>query len=105
MIKLALLSPALLAFFMAAVEGVTADGTPAAAWWAPLVNTGAIGCVLIWFMFRNEPRLRNIEAAIDRASRTSLVLVMSVKGISREAQEMAQSLVTEIDTSTNRDKK
>lgn len=81
------------------------EGTAPAAWWMPLINLGGIGVVLFWFMFRNEPRLRNIEAAIDRSSRAYMVLVLSVKGISREAQEMAQTVITEVDSNTTRDRK
>lgn len=65
--------------------------------WSPLINLGAIGCVLLWFMLRTDPRLRRIEEAIDRQSRATLVSVLSRQGISEAIKEEARAILSEIE--------
>lgn len=52
--------------------GVTLD------WISPLLQFGGVGVCLVWFMFRSEPRLRAIEAAIDRVTRALIVLSIAI---------------------------
>lgn len=47
-------------------------------WISPLLQFGGVGVCLIWFMFRSEPRLRAIEAAIDRVTRALIVLSIAI---------------------------
>jgi hypothetical protein len=58
--------------FLAEVPHATPD------WFTPLLQLGGVGACLVWFMFRSEPRLRAIEAAIDRFSRTLIVLSFAI---------------------------
>lgn len=50
-------------------------------WFGPLLQLGGVGACLAWFMFRSEPRLRAIEAAIDRASRTMIVMTIAIANV------------------------
>lgn len=47
-------------------------------WISPLLQLGGVGACLVWFMFRSEPRLRAIEAAIDRITRSLIVLSFAI---------------------------
>ncbi len=58
-----------------------AASTPTGAtldWISPLLQFGGVGVCLVWFMFRSEPRLRAIEAAIDRVTRALIVLSIAI---------------------------
>jgi len=61
---------------------IFADATPSAGatldWISPLLQFGGVGVCLVWFMFRSEPRLRAIEAAIDRVTRALIVLSIAI---------------------------
>lgn len=70
---------------------------PVASWYQPLVNMGAIGIVLGWFMLRAEPRLRAIEASIDRVARALMVAVLSMKSCDASLKEQAQSIINEVE--------
>lgn len=96
MIKL--LASATLAMALSDVipPGIAQDGS--VTWWAPLINTGAIGIVLGWFMIRMEPRMRAIEASIDTVSRALMLSVLSMKFGDRGLQEQAQAIIAEIDS-------
>jgi hypothetical protein len=71
--------------------------------WSPLINLGAIGCVLAWFLIRAEPRMGRIERAIDRANRANLIAAQLMSDIAegRKVSEMtrqqAREIVKEID--------
>lgn len=66
-------------------------------WMDPLIQLGGIGGVLVWFMFKTEPRLRAVEAAIDRMARSVLLLVISIPHATETAKEQASGIVREID--------
>lgn len=66
-------------------------------WVDPLIQLGAVGGVLVWFMFKTEPRLRGVEAAIDRMARSILLLVVSIPHATDTAKEQAKGIITEID--------
>lgn len=63
-------------------------------WIAPLLQFGIGGGVLVWFMFRSEPRLKAIEQAIDRMSRSVLLLIVTFG--STVHKEQAKSIEEEI---------
>ena len=66
---------------------------------APLINLGAVGVVLGWFMFRMEPRLEQIEAAIDRLARAQMLLVVAQPDTSPNIRAQAQAILKELDDS------
>ena len=80
---------------LAATAGAVGDGS--APWWAPVVNMGAIGCVLLWFMLRMEPRMKALEAAQDRSNRTDLLRLAASPHVIPELKEEAASIMREID--------
>lgn len=59
----ALLTKASAALPPAAGQG---GGTPVEQLVLPLINVGAVGAVLAWFMLRNEARLTELAGSIDR---------------------------------------
>lgn len=72
----------------------------------PLINVGVAGFMLLWFMFRTEPRLKSIEEsqvkasflnqeALDRVARSNLLLVIS-NGL-KPFQDQAQAIIVELD--------
>ena len=71
--------------------------------WSPLINLGAIGCVLAWFLIRAEPRLGKIERAIDRSSRALMIATLAMRG--QDVREEAHDLAKEVDdAAADRDK-
>lgn len=82
--------------------GMTPDGS--VTWWAPLINTGAIGVVLGWFMLRMEPRMRAIEAAIDTISLALMIAVLAMKNLDRSISEQAQAIKDRLDAKAAKDK-
>ena len=74
--------------------------------WQPLIATGPLGVVLMWFMLRSEKKQVAQSAAIDRMTRAMLLLVtapltrcpLSSK-VASEAEE-AKRLLDELDKPT-----
>lgn len=62
-----------------------------------LAQYGPMGVMLLWFMFRVEPRLKCIEEAIDRSSRASLVIAMASTHMGHDAAALTQGVINEID--------
>lgn len=65
--------------------------------WSPLLNMGGVGLVLVWFLWKAEPRMRAIESAIDRNSRSILILLLEISRTTPEAKIQANAVVTEIE--------
>lgn len=86
--------------FAAAISAVVDTTTAPAAWWAPLVNTGAIGAILVWFMVRMEPRMKALEMAQDRSTRADLLRLVASAHVSPELKEEATSILREIEAAT-----
>lgn len=64
---------------------------------SPILQFGAVGACLVWFMFRSEPRLRAIEAAIDRMARSILLLVIALPTSNQTTKEQAKGIQQELD--------
>lgn len=84
-------------FMLAVTEGME--------WVAPLIQTGAVGGVLIWFMFRCEPRLVAIEKAIDRMARSILLLVISSPLNPPQIKNQGEAINAELDEAARARKK
>lgn len=65
--------------------------------WSPLINLGAIGCVLGWFILRAEPRMVAIEAAINRGVRMTGILIIALDGVPPSVREQAREIISELD--------
>jgi hypothetical protein len=63
----------------------------------PLINIGAIGAVLAWFMFRFEAKLVEVAEAIEKMNRAILILSMS-NTHSESARQQAKALLDELDS-------
>lgn len=66
-------------------------------WTTSLLQLGGVGGCLVWFMFRSEPRLRAIESAIDRMSRSLMLLVGSLPSANEAQKQQAKALIREVD--------
>lgn len=65
--------------------------------WGSLAEYGIIGVVLGWFLWKAEPRMRSMEAAIDRMTRGNMVMLMEIQRTTHEGKRQAQALIDEID--------
>lgn len=63
----------------------------------PFINLGAIGMVLAWFLWKAEPRMRAVEAAIDRQTQAILILLLELERTSPAAKERAEELLKRIE--------
>lgn len=85
---------------LAAMITLTAGGMLAEAAtgfdFAPLVNVGAIGVILAWFLWKHEPRIKAIEDALDRLSRTQLLFLIELPHVSDAAKREAKIIIQEI---------
>lgn len=69
---------------------------------SPLINLGAMGVVLIWFMFRAEPRMRGMERAIDRQTRATILLAASLPNQSQHISDLGQDIIRETEESNSK---
>jgi hypothetical protein len=65
-------------------------------WDKPLLPFGIGVAVIAWLLFRTEPRLRQLERAIDRLTRSVLILILTVKMADKSAKEEAGKIGEEI---------
>lgn len=87
-------SPKLL-ILLAAVE---AGAAPLIDKWGPLLNLGAIGCVLLWFMMQLTPQVKSLVAALDRSTRMSALTIIALDFLPAAVKKQAQQIVNEIDS-------
>lgn len=64
---------------------------------SPLLNIGAVGFVLAWFMFRMEPRMRALEQAVDRNTKANLVLLLNSSESNPNVKTVAKTILQEIE--------
>lgn len=63
---------------------------------ASLLNFGAIGAVLCYFLLKTEPRLRGIEEAIDRNSRAQMLFLLASEQVHEHFKVEAQRMLEEV---------
>jgi hypothetical protein len=63
----------------------------------PLLNLGAIGAVLAWFLINLNPRMERLERAINRLTRAQMLSVMSRRDTPKEVKQLASDLVRELE--------
>lgn len=63
---------------------------------APLLNFGAMGCMLWWFMIRNEIRQKAQEDATDRLTRT-IVLQQLTLDLPPRVEAHYQQILKEVE--------
>lgn len=70
---------------------------------APLFQVGAIGAILAYLLLKTEPRLRSIEAALDRNTRGQMLFLLAFEQVGDSAKmsealkKQAQGLLQEIE--------
>lgn len=65
--------------------------------WSPLVNLGAVGCILAWFILQATPLMKSLVAAIDRNTRASMLAVISMHGVPPNVRDQAADILREIE--------
>ena len=63
-------------------------------------QNGPVGLMLAWVLWKQEPRQRAGEAAIDRLVRGNMIMLMEIQRTSPEGKRQAAALVAEIDDAT-----
>ncbi len=71
----------------------------------PLINGGALSIILAWFLWKHEPRIKAIEEAIDRMSRTLLLFLLELAHVSDAAKLQAKAIIEEIGKAEEQRKK
>ncbi len=61
-------------------------------WWQPIVQTGALGGMLLWLMFRVEKILNRIIDATNLASYTTSTAILDTKHKDEAITELAAKL-------------
>jgi hypothetical protein len=61
-----------------------------------LLNVGAIGVVLAWFMFRMERKLDRMSYEVNRLTRAVLLEIVSRPGVSRSGTREAEELLRDL---------
>lgn len=64
---------------------------------SPILNLGAVGAVLLWFMLRSEPRLVRVEEALNRMTRMLGHTIVSMENVDEAVKRQAKSIVEELD--------
>lgn len=64
--------------------------------WTPLLNMGAVGVVLAWFLWKDEPRKRAMERAIEQNTLTLTILLIEIERTSPQAKEQAELIKSAI---------
>lgn len=65
--------------------------------WKFLAGTGVAGAVLVWHLWRLEPRLRAIEVALLIKSKVDLMQMAMLPRVAPELKEAQIALVKQID--------
>lgn len=60
-----------------------------------LLNAGVAGVVAAWFMFRAESRMKLIEAALDRLTRSQLLTLLARPDVDEPVKAEARRIYSE----------
>lgn len=63
---------------------------------APLLQLGVSGIMLWWFMVRIESRMDQWRQALDRQSRTQLLVLVALPGVSESIKAQSRVLLEEL---------
>lgn len=72
---------------------------------APLANLGAMGCVLLWFMLRSEPRMVKLTEALDRMTKMNGYVLIALESLHPAVKKQVQVLIDEVETAEAQRKK
>ena len=85
----------------------TAAPIPTGEWYAPLLNAGAMGVVLLFFMWqfskKEDERIqaqRDLTKALNSNTQGMMIVVLALKNLDENIKEMARSIAN--DTATTK---
>lgn len=87
----------LVLFASSSLGGLLAVGEVPGGLIAPLVGQGIAGCVLAWFMFRNEVRQKAVETSLDDLSKAHCLLMVRLDPDNTALREETERVVKRID--------
>lgn len=67
-----------------------------------LWNAGVCGVILAWTMWKAEPRLRGVEAAIDRLTRMIAIMLTELPHVMQGAKDQCRVVMRELDVAAHR---
>ncbi len=73
--------------------------------YSALYNLGAIGVVLAWMMWKVEPRMKAVEAALDRATRANMLMLIAAREVSDAVKGLAKGIEDEVEAAEEGRKK
>lgn len=62
-----------------------------------LLQVGAVGGVLVWFLARAEPRLKGLEESNDRLTRGMMLFVLATEEVRTYLRDQATQLLAELE--------
>lgn len=65
---------------------------------SPLLQLGAVGAILAFFLVQTNPRLERVERALDFLSRTMLLDIVSRENIPEVNRRQAQSMLKQMNS-------
>lgn len=84
-------------FAIVAICNLVVGVTESPANWVQIINTAGVAGVLVWFLYKLEPRLRAIESSNDRQTRAIIVLTIAFEGASKASKIQAKAIEVELD--------
>ena len=64
--------------------------------WSSIAQYGFPGAMLVWFLWKAEPRWKSMESAIDRLTRGNMIMLMEIQRTTPEGKRQASALIEEI---------
>lgn len=61
-----------------------------------LLNVGAVGAVLVWVLWRIEPRLDRVELSMNRLARAQMLTLIARPDVDDLVREQARDLLREM---------
>ena len=86
-----------LLIFLGPLGGHFAAAIAGYEWVDSFVQIGVAGGVLLWFMIRNENRMKSMEFSVDRMAKAQLLVLIANDAATALAKQHAQAMITELD--------
>ena len=78
--------------------------TPSSEWYSPLLNAGAMGVMLLFFMWQSSKKeddriaaQRADSSAMNAMAKSNMIIVLALKGLDANVASLAQQLKEEIE--------
>jgi anaerobic C4-dicarboxylate transporter len=83
--------------YMATVVAQAAGGSPMSFDWGEVIKAGGIAAICAFVLARLEPRLRGVEAAIDRVTRMIAVMLGELPHVIDAVKNQCRDMEKELD--------